>query len=82
MAVLAFVAASLIANAVALAVETNELFERAQVQPIAVTLQVTPVMAIAPLVVIWAGLDHPDRAVVALAAIVAFFPIFSAPWRD
>jgi NitT/TauT family transport system permease protein len=28
-------------------------------------------------VVIWAGLDHPDRAIVALATIVAFFPIFS-----
>jgi NitT/TauT family transport system permease protein len=76
MAVLAFLAASLIANSVALAVATNALFERA-VQPIAVTLQVTPVMAIAPLVVIWAGLDHPDRAVVSLAAVVAFFPIFS-----
>ena len=76
MAVMAFVAASLIANTVALAIATNALFERA-VQPIAVTLQVTPVMAIAPLVVIWSGLDHPDRAVVALAAIVAFFPIFS-----
>jgi NitT/TauT family transport system permease protein len=76
MAMLAFVVASVAANAVALAVGANDLLERA-VQPIAVTLQVTPVMAIAPLVVIWAGLDHPDRAVVALAAIVAFFPIFS-----
>ena len=37
----------------------------------------TPVVAIAPLFVIWAGLDHPERAIVALAAIVAFFPIFS-----
>lgn len=34
-------------------------------------------MAIAPLVLIWAGLDHPDRAVIALAAAVAFFPLFS-----
>jgi NitT/TauT family transport system permease protein len=42
-----------------------------------VALQVTPVVAIAPLFVIWAGVDHPDRAIVALAAIVAFFPIFS-----
>ena len=50
--------------------------ERA-VSPLAVTLQVTPVVAIAPLVVIWAGLDHPERAIVALAAVVAFFPIFS-----
>jgi NitT/TauT family transport system permease protein len=35
------------------------------------------VVAIAPLVVIWAGLDHPERAITALAALVAFFPIFS-----
>ena len=44
---------------------------------LAVALQVTPVVAIAPLVMIWAGLDHADRAVVALAATVAFFPLFS-----
>jgi NitT/TauT family transport system permease protein len=47
------------------------------VQPLAVILQVTPVIAIAPLVNIWAGTDHPERAVVALAAVVAFFPIYS-----
>jgi NitT/TauT family transport system permease protein len=34
-------------------------------------------VAIAPLVLIWAGLDHADRAVIALAAAVAFFPVFS-----
>ncbi len=50
--------------------------ERA-LRPVAVTLQVTPVIAIAPLVVIWAGLDHPERAVAVLAAVVAFFPLFS-----
>ena len=47
------------------------------VRPIAVTLQVTPLVAIAPLVTIWAGIDHPERAVIGLAAVVAFFPIFS-----
>ena len=26
---------------------------------------------------IWAGLDHPERAILALAAVVASFPIFS-----
>ena len=46
-------------------------------RPLAVDLQVTPVVAIAPLVLIWAGLDHPGRAIVGLAAVVAFFPIFS-----
>lgn len=76
MAVLAFALASLSAGAVALLISTHPLAERA-VQPLAVSLQVTPIMAIAPLAVIWAGLDHPDRAVIGLAAIVAFFPIFS-----
>jgi NitT/TauT family transport system permease protein len=38
---------------------------------------VTPVVAIAPMVVIWAGFEHPTRAIVALATVVAFFPIFS-----
>lgn len=46
-------------------------------RPFAVTVQVTPVVAIAPLVVIWAGLDNSERAVMALAAVVAFFPLFS-----
>lgn len=46
-------------------------------RPLVVALQVTPVVAVAPLVVIWAGLDHPERAVALLAGIVAFFPIFS-----
>ncbi len=26
---------------------------------------------------IWAGVDHPGRAIIALAVLVAFFPIFS-----
>ena len=76
MAILAFLIAAGIAGSVALLISLHPLAERA-VQPLAVTLQVTPIMAIAPLAVIWAGLDHPNRAVVGLAAIVAFFPIFS-----
>ena len=76
MALLALVTASVLACALALITATSRTLERA-IQPLAVVLQVTPVVAIAPLVVIWAGLDHPERAVVALAAVVAFFPIFS-----
>lgn len=52
------------------------LFRRA-FTPIAAVVQVTPVVALGPLFVIWAGLDHPARALTALGAIVAFFPIFS-----
>ncbi|HEX6866787.1 MAG TPA: ABC transporter permease [Caulobacteraceae bacterium] len=76
MALAALLVASLIACSLALIVATSRTLERA-VQPLAVVLQVTPVVAIAPLVVIWAGLAHPERAIVALAAVVAFFPIFS-----
>ncbi len=76
MAVEALVLASGVATTVALAISFNRTLERA-VRPLAVALQVTPVVAIAPLVVIWAGVDHPGRAIVSLAAVVAFFPIFS-----
>lgn len=75
-ALTALVVASLLASALALLTALSPVIERA-VQPVAVTLQVTPVIAVAPLVIIWAGLDHPERAVVVLATIVAFFPIFS-----
>jgi NitT/TauT family transport system permease protein len=45
--------------------------------PYAVILQVTPVIAIAPLIVIWVGYEHIDSALLILAWIVAFFPILS-----
>jgi NitT/TauT family transport system permease protein len=61
----------------ALALNLSPTLERA-IAPIAVTLQVTPVVAIAPLVVIWVGLEHAERAILILAVIVAFFPVFSA----
>ena len=76
MALIALAVASLLAQGLALTVALSPALERA-IRPLAVVLQVTPVVAIAPLVVIWAGLDHPQRAIIALAAVVAFFPIFS-----
>jgi NitT/TauT family transport system permease protein len=75
-ALLALVWASVLACGLALVVAINPLIERA-VQPVVTTLQVTPIVAIAPLVTIWAGLDHPERAILVLAVVVAFFPIFS-----
>ena len=75
-ALTALLVASLLASSLALLTALSPVIERA-IQPVAVTLQVTPVIAVAPLVIIWAGLDHPERAVVVLATIVAFFPIFS-----
>jgi len=45
--------------------------------PYAVTLQVTPVVAIAPLILIWVGYERIELALVIIAFIVAFFPILS-----
>lgn len=75
-ALIALVVASLIAQALALLVALSPILDRA-IRPLASVIQVTPVVAIAPLFLIWAGLDHPGRALVALAVVVAFFPIFS-----
>lgn len=75
-ALAALVIASLAAQALAILIGLHPLLERA-VRPLASVIQVTPVIAIAPLVLIWAGIDHPERAIVALAVLVAFFPIFS-----
>ena len=76
MALQALLAASLFANGLALLVSLSRTLDRA-IRPLATVLQVMPVIAIAPLFVIWAGIDHPERAITALATIVAFFPIFS-----
>ena len=48
---------------------------RAAIQPWAVILQVTPVVAIAPLIIVWVG--DPFASLVVCATIVAFFPVFS-----
>jgi NitT/TauT family transport system permease protein len=58
------------------------LFTRARLiemalYPYVVTLQVTPVVAIAPLILIWVGFDNVDRALVIIAWIVAFFPMLT-----
>lgn len=72
----ALAAVTVLGSATALIVATSQTLERA-VKPLAVALQVTPVVAIAPLVIIWAGLEHPNWPIVILASVVAFFPVFS-----
>ena len=49
----------------------------AALSPYAVILQVTPVVAIAPLILVWVGLDNAWAAVLILAWIVAFFPVLA-----
>jgi NitT/TauT family transport system permease protein len=51
---------------------------QAALLPIVVGLQVTPVMAIAPIILVWTGVERPERALVLIAWIVAFFPIVTA----
>ncbi len=55
---------------------TASSWARAAIEPWAVALQVTPVVAIAPLIIAWVG--DPFAALVVCAVIVAFFPIFSS----
>jgi NitT/TauT family transport system permease protein len=72
----AFVLALIFGIAFATLFAQSRTIERA-LFPYAVTLQVTPVVAIAPLILIWVGTDHAERAVLILATIVAFFPILA-----
>ena len=67
-----------IAGGVALAIlfSQNKAIENA-LYPYAVVLQVTPVVAIAPLILIWVGFERINLALVIIAFIVAFFPILS-----
>ena len=49
----------------------------ATLYPFAVVLQVTPVIAVAPLIIIWVGLENVERAQIIIAWLVAFFPILA-----
>jgi NitT/TauT family transport system permease protein len=73
---LAFAASFLGGLALAILFVQSRLLERSLL-PYAVVLQVTPIVAIAPLIVIWVGVDHVERAIFILATIVAFFPVLS-----
>jgi NitT/TauT family transport system permease protein len=73
---LAFAASFAGGLALAILFVQSRLIERSLL-PYAVTLQVTPIVSIAPLIIIWVGVDHVERAVFILATIVAFFPILS-----
>jgi NitT/TauT family transport system permease protein len=70
----ALLAATAIGVTLAVAMAASSLV-RAAIQPWAVILQVTPVVAIAPLIIIW--VNQPFVALVVCATIVAFFPILS-----
>jgi len=71
-----FIAALIAGVSLAITFSQSRLVERA-LYPYAVVLQVTPVVAIAPLILIWVGFEHIDAALALIAALVAFFPILS-----
>jgi len=70
----ALLAATVLGVVLAVVMAASPLI-RAAIQPWAVVIQVTPVVAIAPLIIIWVG--QPFLALVVCAIIVAFFPILS-----
>lgn len=73
-AVLAFCCASVIGVLVAFAMVQSRWIEAALL-PYAVLLQVTPIVAIAPLIIIW--VKDPTASLVVCATLVALFPIIS-----
>jgi NitT/TauT family transport system permease protein len=75
-ALIAFIVTSMLAGLSALAAASGRIVEDS-FRPIALILQVTPIVALAPLFQIWAGIDNPAGAVIALACVAAFFPIYS-----
>ena len=70
----ALAAAALIGGAIALLFSRSRILELS-LFPYAVILQVTPIVAIAPLIIIW--VQQPFLALLVCAWIVAFFPIVS-----
>ena len=73
----AFALAVISGTALATLFAASRLAE-AMLSPYAVILQVTPVIAIAPLILVWVGLDNAWLAVLILAWIVAFFPVLAS----
>jgi NitT/TauT family transport system permease protein len=74
---LAFICALISGIALAVLFSQSRVVEMA-LYPYAVILQVTPVVAIAPLIIIWVGFERINVALLILAWIVAFFPILSS----
>jgi len=72
----AFVLAVVVGVALAILFSQSRLVENA-LYPYAVVLQVTPVVAIAPLILIWVGYERIELALILIAFLVAFFPILS-----
>ena len=73
-ALLGFGLSIVIGMAVALLMSQSKLLERS-IYPYAIMLQTIPIVAIAPLIVIWVGAGMP--AVVIIAFLISLFPIIT-----
>ena len=74
MAVMGYVLAAFIGILVAIVFSQSKLLEYS-LYPYAVLLQTTPIIAIAPLIVMWAGIG--DTSIVVISFIIALFPIIA-----
>ena len=72
----AFVIAFFVSLFLAIVFSLSNILE-SSLYPITVIFQVTPVVAIAPLILIWVGLDNAELAILILSVIVAFFPMLA-----
>jgi NitT/TauT family transport system permease protein len=70
----ALIAAASLGALLAVAMALSRVAQAA-IQPWAVVLQVTPIVAIAPLIIVWVG--DPFASLVVCATIVAFFPVLA-----
>ena len=71
-----FIGAFIAALLLAILFSQSRLAEKV-LYPYAVILQVTPVVAIAPLILIWVGFERIELALALIAGMIAFFPILS-----
>jgi NitT/TauT family transport system permease protein len=72
-----FLGALFAAVCLAVLFSQSRLLERT-LYPYAVILQVTPVVSIAPLILIWVGFERINLALSLLAGAIAFFPILAS----
>jgi NitT/TauT family transport system permease protein len=73
---LSFAAATVIGVLISFLFVQSRLIELALL-PYAVLLQVTPIVAVAPLIIIW--VKDPTLSLVVCATLVALFPVISTP---
>lgn len=77
LALTALAISTVLGTAIAIAFRRVPVLERG-LGPWALVLQATPIVAIAPLVIIWVGVENPRQAILILAVVVALFPVLAS----